>query len=674
MTQILIVDDSPQERYLLETLLSGVGYDVILANNGQEALAIAREASPDLLITDVLMPIMDGFALCRAWMNEPPLRAIPVLIYTATYTDPADEQLAGRLGVTHYLRKPLEPEPLLAIIEEVLAEHTDIAAPQPEMTESSYLKLYNTRLVEKLEEKTQELQERNNFLHEVLELNPVVIFTLPFHGEHASWISANVSDVLGWEVAEVATAEWWDGVVHPDDRDEVLSHFMTLTGDQEHLEMTYRLRHRDGRYLWIHQQLKITRTAEDNTPDEIFGSWTDVSARVEAEQERELLRNQYLQAQKMEALGTLASGIAHDFNNLLMAILNFSIFVRDELGDDHPLYEDVGEIISAGDRAAELTRRLLTFSRKQAAAPRRQNLNALVENTQRMLGRLIGEDIQLDLALASRPIPIEIDLGQFEQALINLCVNARDAMPHGGTIRISTTTRAITANDPDLPPNRQPGEYAVVRVADNGSGIPAGELERIFEPFYTTKPRDQGTGLGLATVYGITKQSGGFVSVVSALGEGATFSIYLPLLTPQGPAQDKPTTQPRLAVELKQERSVLLVEDNATVLAITQRILLRAGYHVIPATNPGEALLLCEQRNEDDIDLLLSDVVMPYISGPELLKRLRRIQPGMRALFMTGHADETTLRHGLTEQHPTLLKPCRPELLLARVEEAIGGP
>ena len=668
MTQILIVDDSPQERYLLEALLSGVGYDVILANNGQEALAIAREASPDLLITDVLMPIMDGFALCRAWMNEPPLRAIPVLIYTATYTDPADEQLAGRLGVTRYLRKPLEPEPLLAIIEEVLAEHTDIAAPQPEMTESSYLKLYNTRLVEKLEEKTQELQERNNFLQEVLGLNPVVIFTLPFHGEHASWISANVSDVLGWEVAEVATAEWWDGVVHPDDRDEVLSRFMDLTGDQEHLEMTYRLRHRDGRYLWIHQQLKITRTAEDNTPDEIFGSWTDVSARVEAEQERELLRNQYLQAQKMEALGTLASGIAHDFNNLLMGMTGCVNAALKHIPERSQAHMFLNEARQAAHQGASLTRQLLAFSRKQPDDPIKIDLNTVIVQNAQIFHSLLGEAIDLQINLESDPAHIWCDEGKIEQILMNLVVNARDAMPQGGVLRV------VTRRTPIEPSERERmglsfDQAITLVVEDTGVGMDEATRERIFEPFFTTKALGKGTGLGLSTVYGIVRQIKGHIDLTSEPGVGTRFTFYLPPYDGQGGDAAETEQQPALR---RGTETVLVVEDEPLVRMSVRHFLEHWGYQVIEASD-GLSGLNAYHTHARQIALLVTDTVLPRMSGTQLAKRIHEHNPDLPILYMSAHTPEMLLAEGRINASIELLqKPFKEEALIAAISQLLG--
>jgi CheY-like chemotaxis protein len=370
----------------------------------------------------------------------------------------------------------------------------------------------------------------------------------------------------------------------------------------------------------------------------------------------------------MEALGRLAGGIAHDFNNLLSAILSYSEMVMGDLPETHPSREDLEQIRQAGSRAAELTHQLLAFSRRQLLQLRTLNLNTVVASVDRMLRRVIGEDIVLQTVLAAGLGPTRGDPGQLEQVLMNLAVNARDAMPAGGTLTI--TTADLEVRDPRTAPwpELAPGRYVTLAVRDTGAGMTRDVQERIFEPFFTTKPAGHGTGLGLSTVYGIVVQSGGQVFVRSAPGAGSTFTICLPAHTTD--AEPTPVAVPSPPV-LGGAETVLLVEDEQLVRQLTHEILHRNGYRVLEAADGLEALALL-RNHPGHIDLLLTDVVMPRMSGHELVELARPLRPRMRILYVSGYSEEAIARQGqLTEGIELLAKPFTPGILTAKIRQLL---
>jgi PAS domain S-box-containing protein len=355
------------------------------------------------------------------------------------------------------------------------------------------------------------------------------------------------------------------------------------------------------------------------------------------------LQSQFLQSQKMESVGRLAGGVAHDFNNLLTVINGTVDLALTALSPNDPLHADLREIQGAGERATALTRQLLAFSRQQVMRPQVLSLNGLIMDLLKMLGRLIGEDVELITDLAEDLGPVMADSGQLEQVIVNLTVNARDAMPRGGTLTFVTRNvvlnEALAAGDGGLPP----GSYVSLSVHDTGAGMDEATRARIFEPFYTTKEPGKGTGLGLSTVYGIVTQSGGSIVVDSAPGRGTTFLVYLARVAT--PAVERRHAKPPAALAVGTE-TVLIVDDEAALRSVAARILSRHGYQVLTAANGGEAILLLE-RHEGPIDLLLSDVVMPGMSGPQLGERLQQRCPGLKLLFTSGYTDDVAFRHGL---------------------------
>jgi len=364
--------------------------------------------------------------------------------------------------------------------------------------------------------------------------------------------------------------------------------------------------------------------------------------RLEAEAERERLQNQLNQSQRLESLGQLAGGIAHDFNNLLAVIINYAAFIAEDLeaasaddGEDRwrSTRDDIEQIRLAGERAAHLTHQLLSFARREIVQPEIVDVNDVVSNVEQLLRRTLGEQVELNSSLAENLRPVLIDPGQLEQILVNLAVNARDAMPGGGALQIDTVNMEIDEEYVASRPELSPGPHVRLRVSDTGVGMSAETMQRAFDPFFTTKPAGQGTGLGLATVYGIVQQAGGHSQIYSEAGVGTTFTVLLPATDqaslPVEPATDSPVRHG--------EETILLVEDEDALREVTRRILTGAGYRVILAENGVDALRVVDEH-EGQIDLLLSDVIMPQMPGPQLAKRLLARQPSLRVLLMSGFA------------------------------------
>jgi two-component system cell cycle sensor histidine kinase/response regulator CckA len=387
--------------------------------------------------------------------------------------------------------------------------------------------------------------------------------------------------------------------------------------------------------------------------------------------ERRALERQLRMAQKMEAVGRLSGGIAHDFNNLLGVIIGYSQVLKRSLKPENPLYEHAEEIEKASQRAVSLTRQLLAFSRQQVLEPVILNMNALLTDMEKMLPRLIGEDVALALALDPTLAQVKADPGQVEQVIMNLAVNARDAMPDGGKLTIQTANVNLDTAYTHQHPGSRVGSYVMLRVTDTGTGIDPEIQAQIFEPFFTTKERDKGTGLGLATVYGVVKQSGGYIAVDSEKGKGASFSVYLPRVEHAVTALDIGTELP--AKSIRGSETILLVEDEESLRKLANMFLRDNGYQVLAAGDGAQALQIARQHT-GPIHLLLTDVVMPGINGRVLAERLAAGQPGMKILYMSGYTDSFIAGHGVLEAGSHLLhKPFTEETLTRKVRELLDA-
>ena len=503
------------------------------------------------------------------------------------------------------------------------------------------------------------LRRANDRLEAVIQAAPLAIFSLDSAGRVATWNPA-AERLFGWTVAEVLGRPL--PIVPGDDQDACRAmqrrvlQGESLTG----IEMV-RLK-KDGATVTVNLFAAPLHDAA--------GHSTGVLALLEDMTGVKRLEQQFLQAQKMEAVGRLAAGVAHDFNNLLTAILGSSEFLLEILPAGHAGREDAEETKKAALRAADLTRQLLAFSRQQVLAPRVLSANDVVAGMDKMLRRVIGDDVDLRTVLAADIGAVRADPGQLEQVIVNLAVNARDAMPHGGKLTIETANVVLGEVYAAGHVVVTPGSYVMVALSDTGTGMDADTQARAFEPFFTTKPKGRGTGLGLATVYGIVQQSGGYVWLYSEVGRGTTVKIYLPRLA-AGPELMAAAPAPEVG-SLRGSESILLVEDQEEVRALTRRILEKWGYRVLVAATGAEAVVLAEQHGA--IELLVTDVVMPGMSGSELGTRLGPLYPSMKVLYLSGYTDEAILHQGLLEPGVAFLqKPFTPESLARKVREVLGS-
>ena len=490
----------------------------------------------------------------------------------------------------------------------------------------------------------------------------------------ANWSFDAASGTLSWGGAEArlfgeaavppnASLEAFIGVVLPEDGERLRRGLVAAARSGGAIEQDFRTRGPDGRPRWFTLR---GRSVEGSGGLRLVGLVQDVT-------ERRHLQEQLQQSQKMEAIGRLAGGIAHDFNNLLTAILGYARFALNRLPAGDPIAADVSEIQRAGERAATLTQQLLAYSRRQMLQPAVLDVNETVTNLASLLGRLLGEHIELVLSLRPGSGAILADRSSLEQVVVNLAVNARDAMPTGGRLTIAAEPVALTRARPEALAHLPPGPYVRLSVSDTGHGMDGATLAQVFEPFFTTKEVGKGTGLGLAMVFGTVSQSGGGVMVTSAPGEGASFSLYFPRVgaeLPAGPAPVPPVPGGR--------ETILLVEDEPAVLELAARGLTERGYTVVATPSAAEAegwAAAREQEGKRPPDLLITDVVMPEIGGPELAERLGDRWPSLRVLFVSGYTDDAVVAHGLVESTVDFLaKPFGPEELARRVRQALDEP
>jgi len=548
----------------------------------------------------------------------------------ACWSTPIDSQEGGILGTfAIYYREPRMPD---AEHLQLIAHATHLAAIAMEWGRARA-----------------ELRSAENRYRTLVERLPAITYIAEL-GSHGRWhyVSPQIESMLG-----VSPADWisdsanWIDRVHAEDRESVLAVEDRFQKKRDLFQAEYRVLARDGRILWFRDEAVMLPTAEDQ-PSLMQGVMYDIT-------ERKRLEDQLRHSQKMEAVGLLAGGVAHDFNNLLMLIQAHNERLRAGLAPGVPAHRESVGIEHAVTRAASLTGRLLAFSRKQVLQPKVMDLNEVMTEVAKMLDRLIGKSIALRVVSAPQLWPIKADPGQIEQLIMNLAVNARDAMPQGGQLLIETRNSDVDGSHPRLGDCVRPGRYVTVIVSDTGVGMDSETQGHMFEPFFTTKEPGKGTGLGLAIVYGVVKQLGGWTHVDSKPGQGTTFEIYLPRAEEVKAAAAVAEMRGNLAAVPKGTETILLVEDELGIRELAGDFLQRQGYMVLSAMDGNEALRIA-QGHEDLIHLLVTDIVMPNIGGKELAQRLTQVRPQIKVLFMSGYPDHPALASADIGMQTTVLQ------------------
>jgi len=605
----LLIEDNPNDVELVVAELGRSGYDlrfehVDSVERLQNALA---EGGWEIVLCDYNVPgfdFWDGLAIVIEYGHD-----VPFIVVSGTI---GEEALAAviRAGARDYVSKSK-----LAHLGFVVARELEEVASRRAHRETE-------EALRRSEERFRLLAENSNDVILLHDLEGRIVY-----------VSPSVERVFGYPPEELVGLGM-DKFVRPDDLLRVQATIAGIVAGSQTSAITTLVRHRQGSWIPVESASSAIR-GDGGEIEMILASLRDVSERKLAEAARELLEEELRQAQKMEAVGLLAGGIAHDFNNLLTVIRGYTDILLSRLGREAKGSGEIAEIGRAAERAAQLTGQLLAYSRKQVLEPRVLDLNRVVTKIQAMLGRLIGEHIEFSTALAEDLGSISADAGQIEQIIMNLVVNARDAMPEGGTLLLETGNLTLAELSTDRHPDLTPGDYVVFAVSDSGQGMDAATVARVFEPFYTTKERGEGTGLGLATVYGIVTQSGGYIEVESEPGLGASFRIYFPRVAEEAEAfsPKPPDERPLIGTE-----TILLVEDEETLRRVGRQMLEMYGYTVLLAEN-GAAGLELAQNHPHPIQLLMTDILMPKMGGIELAERLSTLRPELKVLYTSGYND-----------------------------------
>jgi len=632
--RILLIEDNPGDARLVEELLWGATggpsrFEIELADRLSRGLERLSTEKMDVVLLDLGLPDSTGLDTVRR-LREQTEKAVVVVL-----TGLDDEEVAVQCllhGAQDYLVKGRFDSHLLGRSVRYAIER------------------------KRAEEALRNSEERYRALFEGAAEG---ILVADLETRRFRYANRAVCNILGYteeELTQLAVAD-----IHPKESlDHVVAEFEAQTRGEKTVAPAIPCLRKDGTVFYA--DVATARAVIDGRPCNI-GFFTDVT-------ERRQLEEQLRQSQKMEAVGKLAGGIAHDFNNILTAILGYSELLERRFAEGDPARREVAEVEKAAQRAASLTRQLLAFSRQQVLEPKVMNINRLVAEMDRMLRQLIGEDIDLVTSLDASLGNTKVDSSQLEQVVLNLALNARDAMPHGGKITIETANVDLDENYARQHVTARPGSYVMLAVSDTGCGMDAETQSRIFDPFFTTKPMDKGTGLGLSTVYGIVKQSGGYIWVYSEPDRGTTFKVYLPRVE-----SDVDEVKP---ADLESEttggaETILVVEDNEGIRTLMGEILQMNGYTVLKASGGAEALELAA-RGEQPIHLTITDVVMPGVDGRELAKRLAIVRPDLKVLFMSGYASDAVLHNGIVEEGtPFLQKPFTPESLARKVRRVLDG-
>ncbi len=639
VVRILLLEDAPADALLIETELRKARLPFALHRVESRAayLQALDGFAPDLILSDYNMPQFNALEALRLLRDRG--MDIPLLLGTGSQSEEVAVECMRQGAWDYILKSSLRRLP------------------------SAVLNALSKREAEREKEKAEvEILRQRAYFQTLIENTSDVITVVDTQGI-IRYESPVVERLLGYKPQEMVGRNIFD-LVHPDDLALAREVFdMALrTPKAVSPAVEFRCRHKDG--SWRPLEAVGKPLVEGGKVEGGVVSSRDVS-------QRKALEAQLRHSQKMETAGRLAAGVAHDFNNLLTTMLGYSDILLSRLPEGDPMRQDVEEIKKSAERAAALTRQLLAFSRKQVLSLSVVDLNVLLAGMQKMLRRLIGEDVELAVVPAPDLGKVKADPGQIEQVVMNLVVNSRDAMPRGGKIVIRTQN--VELRQPLMAGEREgfrPGPHALLSVADTGTGMTAEVMSHIFEPFFTTKEQGKGTGLGLSTVYGIVRQSGGYIEVESQPERGTVFKIYLPHF--EGPPEEEAAPASRRRAAGGSE-TILLVEDERLVRNLCLEVLTKAGYAVLEAQNGEEALRLARE-NKRALDLIVTDVVMPGMSGRELAKKMTAHHPRAKVLYLSGYADDAVLRHGVMEEGAALIpKPFTPNQLLKKIRDILDA-
>lgn len=711
---VLIVEDNPNDRRLLRYTLEHHGCAVSEAQDGEEGLELVTHSRPDIIVSDALMPRMDGFNFLRALKAIPELSSIPFLFYSATYTGESEEKLALSLGAAAFVVKPIEPEDLwkriCAVMESHKAQQSTISPPPMDEKEECFLREYNRVVATKLEEKVAELEEAlilhkqdedelrrlnaeltaeiaerkqaENTLKEQEEELATIFENAPFvmllldgdrkvrrvNAQACSFTGSSLCGMLEQRSGEALGCLYALDAPEgcgfgPHCLDCIVRHTVMdtfNTGQSHHLveaQLPFSVQGKEQSITFLFSTTKVMVAHQAM----VLLSLQDIS-------EHKKLESQLHHAQKMESIGILAGGIAHDFNNILTVIIGYGDISLMSMDADDPQRQNIVFMLEAARRAASLAQDILLFSRRQLCDKKNVDLNEIVRSVDKFMRRIIGEDIACTITLDADTLPIFADAHQLEQVLMNFATNARDAMPNGGSLSITTTRvrrgdESIVAHglgDSDI--------YAVLTVADTGSGMDEETRLKIFDPFFTTKDIGKGTGLGLAVVYGIIKQHDGQITVDSEPGRGTTFRIFLPVTLSTG---NEIRVDSTYGIPDRGTETVLLAEDDESVRNMALSLLESFGYQVIVAVD-GEDAVQQYRENRQRIQLLLFDVVMPKKNGIDAYDEISAIRPGIKVIFASGYATDIVHQRALADDNVTLIsKPYLPNNLLRMVRKLL---
>jgi two-component system cell cycle sensor histidine kinase/response regulator CckA len=659
MATVLVVDDLATNREVARMTLDDGGHRVIEAAEGRQALDLARRLHPDVVLTDVIMPGMDGYEFVHELRADVNTAGIPVLLYTANYAPDEAEPLASAYGVTKVVAKSADPAALLAAVEQALHDGPPpVGAPADVATE--HLRTVNAKLVQKV----LALDESEVRFQTLADLSPVGIVS-GGADLRAAYVNPRLSDITGEPDSGLLGHGWLRCV--PAEHRAALRADGPPTGQADYHG---KVALADGRHRWMHTRVRTTET--DGEQAGFVATIDDVTTVVEAEERRHADERRRI-TERFDSLARLSGAVAHDFNNMLNIILSFSEFTQESLrdavdthlraADADPILADLDKIHRAGQRAARLAHQLLTFGGREVVQPTVLAPNALVDEVRDLAEATIGAQITIVTDLDPHVRNTVADGSQLTQVLLNLADNARDAMAHGGTLTLRTGMAPSTT-----PAGLPPGDYVCIAVRDTGEGMTPDVAERAVEPFFTTRPKGHGTGLGLATAFGIVRQAGGELVIDSAPGRGTTVTLYLPATDRPVPATASPTP-----ARVQAGQTILLAEDETGVREVAARILTRNGYHVLSAANGQEALEIA-RSHPGPIHGVLSDVVMPHMNGPELAEALRTVRPDTPVLYMSGFAGPLMTEQGLLEPGVTVVgKPFTSNDLLTAVYHTLAG-